>query len=219
MSGRRETYDVTVTELVELHFGLGAYMDFEAMNTLFRQAPRVSTVNITLDSDELEALHTVIKDTPQITGLVEMNENRRSFQDTIEENIVVMNTIYIGIAVLITVGVTYNAARIQLSERARELASLRILGFGRGDVSYILVGEMMLIAMIAQPFGWAIGAYIAYLMSSNFTSDLYEIPLVLKTATFTIASLVVLASALGSVLIVWRRLDRLDLVSVMKTRE
>ena len=86
-------------------------------------------------------------------------------------------------------------------------------------VSYILVGEMMLIALIAQPFGWAIGAYIAHLMSSNFTSDLYAIPLVLKPATFTLASLVVLAAALGSVLIVRRRLDRLDLVSVMKTRE
>ncbi|MEO0751592.1 MAG: FtsX-like permease family protein [Pseudomonadota bacterium] len=219
LTGRRETYQVKVTELVELHFGLGAYMDFEAMNTLFRQTPRVSSVNITVDDSELDALHAVIKDTPQITGIVEMNENRRSFQDTIEENIVVMNTIYIGIAILITVGVTYNAARIQLSERARELASLRILGFGRGDVSYILVGEMMLIALIAQPFGWGIGAYIAFLMSSSFTSDLYEIPLVLKPSTFTLASLVVLAAALGSALIVRRRLDRLDLVAVMKTRE
>lgn len=219
LSGRRETFQLTVTALVELYFGLGAYMDFEDMNALFRQAPRVSTVNITLDDSQSEALHAAIKDTPRISGIVEMNENRRSFEDTIEKNIVVMNTIYIVVAVLITVGVTYNAARIQLSERARELASLRILGFGRGEVSYILVGEMMLIALIAQPFGWAIGAYIAHLMSSNFTSDLYAIPLVLKPATFTLASLVVLAAALGSVLIVRRRLDRLDLVSVMKTRE
>jgi putative ABC transport system permease protein len=121
--------------------------------------------------------------------------------------------------VLITVGVTYNAARIQLSERARELASLRILGFGRGEVSYILMGEMMLIALLAQPFGWLIGAWIARLMSTNFTSDLYAIPLILKPATFSIASLVVLSAALVSVMIVRRRLDRLDLVSVMKKRE
>jgi putative ABC transport system permease protein len=208
-----------VTELVELHFGLGAYMDFETMNAMFRQAPRVSTVNVSMDEGQFEALHTAIKQTPKITGIVEMNENRRSFQDTIEQNIVVMNTIYIGIAVLITVGVTYNAARIQLSERARELASLRILGFGRGEVSYILIGEMMLIALIAQPFGWLIGAWIAHLMTNSFTSDLYAIPLVLKPATFSIASLVVLTAAFVSVMIVRRRLDRLDLVSVMKTRE
>ncbi len=219
LTGKRETFDITVTELVELHFGLGAYMDFEYMNALFRQAPRVSTVNVTLDENETDALHAVIKETPRITGIVEMNENRQSFQETIEENIVVMNSIYIAVAVLITIGVTYNAARIQLSERARELASLRILGFGRGEVSYILVGEMMLIALVAQPFGWAIGAYIAFLMSSNFTSDLYQIPLVLNPARFSFASLVVLGAALGSALIVRRRLDRLDLVAVMKTRE
>ena len=219
LSGRRETFSVTVTALVELHFGLGAYIDFEYMNALFRQAPRVSTVNITLDTQQTEALHAAIKDTPHITGIIEMNENRRSFQDTIEQNIVVMNTIYIVVAVLITIGVTYNAARIQLSERARELASLRILGFGRGEISYILVGEMMLIALIAQPFGWLFGAGIARLMTNAFTSDLYSIPLVLEPARFTFASLVVLGAALASVMIVRRRLDRLDLVSVMKTRE
>ncbi|WP_299732651.1 FtsX-like permease family protein [uncultured Tateyamaria sp.] len=219
LSGRRETFALRVVDLVELRFGLGAYMDFESMNAMFRQAPRVSIVNVTLDDTRIEALHAAIKDTPEISGLVEMNENRQSFQDTVEQNIVVMNTIYIGIAVLITVGVSYNAARIQLSERARELASLRILGFGRGEVSYILIGEMMLIALIAQPFGWLIGAWIAQLMSTSFTSDLYSIPLVLRPATFTTASLVVLCAAFVSVMIVRRRLDRLDLVSVMKTRE
>ena len=219
LSGRRETFSVYVTALVELHFGLGAYVDFAYLNALFRQAPRVSTVNITLDTAQTDALHAAIKNTPRITGIIEMNENRRSFQDTIEKNILVMNAIYIVVAVLITIGVAYNAARIQLSERARELASLRILGYGRGEISYILVGEMMLIALVAQPFGWLIGAGIARMMTNAFTSDLYAIPLVLKPPRFTFASLVVLSAALASVMIVRRRLDRLDLVAVMKTRE
>ncbi|MHA6323648.1 ABC transporter permease [Roseivivax sp. CAU 1753] len=219
LSGRRETIEVDVAQLVELRFGLGAYMDFDDMNALFRQAPRVSTVNITLDETQTDALHAAIKTTPSISGIIEMNEIRRAFQDTIAQNVVVMNTIYITVAVLITIGVTYNSARIQLSERARELASLRILGFGRGEVSYILMGEMMLIALFAQPLGWLIGAGIARLMTKAFTSDLYAIPLVLKPATFSIASLVVLSAAFLSVLVVRRRLDRLDLVAVMKTRE
>jgi putative ABC transport system permease protein len=219
LSGRRETFEMKVTELAEQHFGLGAYMDLEYMNKLFRQAPRLSTANVTLDDLQIDALHQAIKDIPLLTGIIEMNINRRSFQDTIEENIVVMNTMYIVIAVLITVGVTYNAARIQLSERARELASLRILGFGKGEVSYILVGELMLIALIAQPIGWAAGAWIALAMTNGFTSDLYAIPLVLKPATFAFASLIVLSAAFASAMLVRRRLDRLNLVAVMKTRE
>lgn len=219
LSGRRETFDLTVVGLVEQHLGLGVYMDLDYLNTIFRQEPRLSTVNVTLDENQTEALHEAIKDIPKVTGIIELVENRRSFQDTIEQNIVVMNSIYITIALLITIGVSYNAARIQLSERARELASLRILGFGRGEISYILVGEMMLIAIIAQPIGWGIGAWIARLMTDAFTSDLYAIPLVLKPAVFATGSLVVLSAAFISVMIVRRRLDRLDLVAVMKTRE
>ena len=219
LSGRRETFDLTVTGVVEQNLGLGAYVDFEYLNTLFRQAPRLTTANVLLDENELDTLHAAIKDIPSLSGIIELVTNRRSFEDTIEENIMVMNAIYITIAVLITVGVTYNAARIQLSERARELASLRILGFGRDEISYILVGELMLIALLAQPIGWLIGAWIAQAMTEAFTSDLYAIPLVLKPRTFALGSLIVLSIAFISVMIVRQRLDHLDLVAVMKTRE
>lgn len=219
LGGRRETFTLTVTGIAEQYLGLGAYMDLAYLNTLFRQSPQLTTVNVTHDSQETEALHETIKDIPGLAGIVELTENRRSFEETIAQNVVVMNAVYITIAVLITIGVAYNAARIQLSERARELASLRILGFSKAEVSYILVGEMMLLALIAQPIGWLIGAWIAQAMTNAFSSDLYTVPLVLKPATFTTASLVVLGAALASVLVVRRRLDRLNLVAVMKTRE
>jgi putative ABC transport system permease protein len=144
---------------------------------------------------------------------------RRSFEATVRQNVDIMTTIYMTVAVLITVGVAYNGARIQLSERARELASLRILGFSRGEVSFILVGETMILALLAQPLGWLLGAGIAKALADGSTSDLYEIPLVLKQSGFALASLVVLTAALVSSLVVRRRLDRLDLVQVMKTRE
>ncbi len=97
--------------------------------------------------------------------------------------------------------------------------SLRILGFTRGEVAYILIGEVMLLALLAQPLGWWIGAAISRLMTRQFSSDLYVIPLVLEPSTFSRASLMVLAATVLSLLVVRRRLDRLDLVAVMKTRE
>jgi putative ABC transport system permease protein len=148
-----------------------------------------------------------------------LTDMRRSFDETIEKNITVTATVYFVIAVLITVGVTYNGARIQLSERARELASLRILGFSRGEVSFILVGETMILALLAQPFGWLAGMGIAWAFTQGVNSDLYEIPFVIRPATFARASLIVLLTALASALVVRRRIDRLDLVAVMKTRE
>lgn len=219
LSGRQGTYELTVSALVDQYFGLGAYMDLGYLNQLFRQSPRVSVANVTLDDAHIDSLYAAITDIPELVGTIMMTQTRRSFQETIRQNVVVMNTIYMVIAVLITIGVAYNGARVQLSERARELASLRILGFTRGQVSYILVGETMLLALLAQPLGWALGRLFTGAMVNAFSSDLYALPLILKPATFSTASLVVLAAALGSVLLVRRRLDRLDLVAVMKTRE
>lgn len=219
MSGRQGTYELTVSGLVQQYFGLGAYMDLDYLNQLFRQSPRISVANVTLDDAQINALHAAITEIPKLTGTIMMTQTRRSFQETIRKNVIVMNSIYMVIAVLITIGVAYNGARVQLSERARELASLRILGFTRAQVSYILVGETMLLALLAQPLGWALGRLFTGAMVNAFSSDLYALPLILKPATFTTASLVVLAAALGSVLLVRRRLDRLDLVAVMKTRE
>jgi putative ABC transport system permease protein len=219
LTGVRGTYDLRVTGIVTQYFGLGAYVDLTYINKLMRQSPRISVANVLLDTTQMDALHAAIKSTPNLIGTNMLAQTRQSFQETINQNVTIMTTIYVTIAVLITIGVTYNSARILLSERSRELASLRILGFSRWQVSYILIGETMLLAVLAQPFGWALGHLLGRAMTSSFSSDLYNIPLVTDVRAFAMASLIVLAAALGSVLIVRRRLDNLDLVEVMKTRE
>lgn len=219
LTGRRESFDIVVSDTIETYIGLGAYMDAETLNRMFRQAPRTSVANVTVDEAALPAFHAALKEMPTLSGTVMLNDMRQSFEDTINENVVIMQTIYITVAALITIGVTYNGARIHLSERARELASLRILGFTRAEVSFILVGESMIIAILAQPVGWLIGMGIAAALALGFESDLYAIPFVIQPATFARASLIVLATALASALVVRRRLDTLDLVAVMKTRE
>ncbi|KUF09357.1 FtsX-like permease family protein [Pseudoponticoccus marisrubri] len=219
-SGLRERHRIPVTGIVTQFFGLGAYLDHDTLNRLFRQSPRVSNVNVTLaDPDAAADFEARIKDFPRLMGTINMTENRRSFLETLSQNILVVTAVYAALGAIITVGVAYNAARVQLSERARELASLRILGFGKGEVAYILAGEVMLLAILAQPLGWWIGTEVARAMTSGFSSDLYAIPLVLEPATYARASLIVLGAAAGSVALVARRLGRLDLISVMKTRE
>jgi putative ABC transport system permease protein len=219
MTGLRETHEMAVTGLVEQYLGLGAYADMDFLDAQFRRSEQMSVVNVLIDPLFLPDLHAALQETPALSGLILMTENRRAFEDTISQNIVVVNSIYAAIAILITVGVAYNGARIQLSERARELASLRILGFTRAEVSSVLVGETMLLAILAQPLGWLFGAWIATALSNSFSSDLYAVPLVLDPSVFARASLIVLAASLVSVLLVRRRIDSMDLVAVMKTRE
>ena len=219
LTGRRETHVLPISGIVTQYMGLGAYMDPDSLNTLLRQDPRIGIASLTLDPVHTDAFHTAVKDLPGLAGTVMLSDTLANFEATIQENINISTAIYIAVAVLITVGVTYNSARIQLSERARDLASLRILGFTKGEVSYILIGETALLVLLAQPLGWLLGTSLAAAMVAGFESDLYSIPLVLNRDTFAWASCVVLAAAVVSALLVRRRLDTLNLIEVMKTRE
>ncbi|MEM7642992.1 MAG: ABC transporter permease [Pseudomonadota bacterium] len=214
-----EPQRLVVMDIVPQILGTGAYMRLDAVDAMLRRAPRVTTINVTLRAEAEPAFHEAVKLAPALGGAILLSDNRRAFQETIASNMQTMSLIYIALGAAIAVGVAYNSARIQLSERARELASLRILGFGRGEVSWILVGETMLLAVAAQPLGWWIGHSVAALMAEMFSSDFYSMPLVLQPSSYARASLISLAAALGAVLIVRRRVDRLDLVAVMKTRE
>jgi len=113
----------------------------------------------------------------------------------------------------------YNSARIALSERSRELASLRVLGFTRGEISYILLGELGIVTAAGIPVGFLLARGIAVYIAEQMKSDLFRVPMVMAPSSYGFAALVVVVSALFSGLLVRHRLDHLDLVAVLKTRE
>lgn len=213
------SFMVPVTGTVMQFFGLSAYMDLEAVSALLGYAPRVSVANIEIDTGQQEALFEAVKSAPAISGITYMSEIREGFDETIAESAGITVTIYTFLAALIAIGVVYNSARIQLSERARELASLRILGFTRGEVSYILLGELFILTALAVPLGLVMGYGMAAGMVASFQSDLYALPLMVSDKTYWRAAGVVIGATIVSALIVRRRIDKMDLVAVMKTRE
>jgi putative ABC transport system permease protein len=136
-----------------------------------------------------------------------------------QENLFITIFFNIGFAAIIALGVLYNAARISLSERARELASMRVLGFTKGEVAYILLGEMAIVTLVALPVGCLLGYGLAWAWTVSLDTDLYRVPLVVSPRTYGGAVVTVLASAALSGLAVSRRLGRLDMVKALKTRE
>ncbi|WP_342585953.1 ABC transporter permease [Zhengella mangrovi] len=215
----RRVVDVPVTAIVESYVGLSAHMDLAALDRLAGPGPRVSGAWIDVDASRLEALYDKVKALPALGAIALQNVSRDKFRQSIGENILTMMTVYIAIAVIVAFGVVYNSARIQLSERARELASLRVLGFTRAEVSHVLLTEMAIVALAAQPLGWLIGYAFSLSVIKGFASDLFRVPFVIYPSTYAIASLVVLAAAGVSALIVRRRVNRLDMIRVLKTRE
>ncbi len=210
---------VTVTGLAQSYVGMTAYMSVDALDRLMRDGQRISGSKVTVDSNDIDQLYKTIKQTPEVASIALQGVSRLRFRETIEKNIVTMTTIYVILAIIITFGVIYNSARIQLSERARELASLRVFGFTRTEVSSVLMIELSTIVLLAQPLGWVLGYLMSLGVVQGFQSDLFRIPLIINPSTFAVASLIVSGAALISALIVRRRVDRLDLIRVLKTRE
>lgn len=218
LEGRRGIRHVPVADVVKSYFGLTAFMDLDALDEL-AFGPRLTGVHIAYDAWFQNDLFKAIKSTPGIGSIALQRHALARFRETIAQNINYSVTIYVALAVIIAFGVVYNSARIQLSEHARELASLRVLGFTRAEVSRVLLTELALLTLIAIPAGWVIGYGFGWLLIQAFSSDLYRVPFTIEQATYAKASLVVLLATAASALIVRRRIDKLDLIAVLKTRD
>lgn len=219
LDGRRFKRLAVVEDIAKLHFGLGAYMDITALDAFIGDGPRVSGVHVSLDDAQMPALYEYIKRTPAVASLTLQRAALSKFRETISQNINIMTTMYVALSIIIAFGVVYNSARIQLSERARELASLRVLGFTRMEVSRVLLMELAVIVLLAQPLGWMLGHLFAWGVIQGFASDLFTVPFVIEPRTYALATIVVLVASAASALLVRRRIDRLDLVAVLKTRD
>jgi len=194
-------------------------MEAATLARLMREAPAASAVNVSLDTSKLGEFYKAIKSLPTVAGLALQRLSLVNFRQEMAVIVNSMATIYTVLAALIAFGVVYNSARISLSERARELASVRVLGFTNVEVLRILLLELALLTVFAQPAGWGIGYSLAWVLKTHMEGDVMRSRLVVNNLTYAMASAMVMAAALLSAFAVRRRVAHLDLVAVLKTRD
>lgn len=215
----RPTRVVPVVALVEDFQGVSAYMSRAALNRLLDEGPLVSGAFVTADARALDGLFRELKETPLVAAVTLKRAALESFRQTMAETLLQMRTFNIGFAVIIAFGVVYNSARISLAERSRELATLRVIGFTRAEISLIQLGELAILTLVGIPAGLVIGYLFAVLTSTAYDTELFRIPLVVERSTYALAATIILVAAISSGLVVRRMLDRLDLVAVLKSSE
>jgi len=210
---------VPVVALVDEMLGVAAYMDLAELNRLVGEGPTVSGAYLRVDSAAEADVLAALGRLPSVTGATTRRAMLASFEAQISESITTTTVIVTLLACVIAVGVLYNGARIALSERGRELASLRVLGFTRREVAALLLGEQAAINLAGTPLGLLLGLGLAFLIALGFDSELYRFPVIVTPRTYLSAAAVVAAAALVAGLAMRRRLNALDMVQVLKTRE
>jgi len=219
LEGQRPRREVQVVALVDDSMGLQAYMRLDALHRLLREGDTVSGASVTVDPAALDRFYREVKEVPAVAGVALTRAALQNFRDTMAQTMNVSIFFNVLFASVIAFGVVYNAARVSLSERSRDLASLRVLGFTRAEISLILLGELALLTIAALPVGAAIGYLLGRLIMLGFSNEVYRMSFVATPSTISWAFLIVIAAASLSGLAVRRQLDRLDLIGVLKTRE
>ncbi len=219
LTGKRYVREVPVTAIVRLYVGQGAYMSLEAFGRLTGEMGRMQQFEAKIDPDELAPLVRDLLDLPMVQSVATRLSAFDSFGEMMDRSMLIMSGMFSIFAMLIAGGVVYNSARIALSEQARELASLRVLGYTVQEAGFILIGQLAVLTILSFLPGAVLGYYFCYGMSQAMQNDLMRMPFVFEGSSVILGILVVSIAAAGSAFLVGRRVAHLDLVAVLKSRE
>jgi putative ABC transport system permease protein len=219
LEGRRPVLNIPISGLVTDFAGVAAYMDISALRRLMKEGDTVNGAYLALDHLRWDEFMRELKDTPRAAVVMVKRDQLAAFRETTGKSIGIIRTLYFVLATIVAFGVVYNSARIALSERSRELATLRVVGFSLTEVRRVLVGELAILVLVALPFGLLFGRGLALLIMASFSTETVRLPIVINSSTYSIAVSVVLTASILSFTLVSRMIRKLDMVSVLKARD
>jgi len=219
LEGKRPVRNVRLVGLAGDFTGMSAYMDLPSLNRLMGEGDVISGANFRIDGARRAEFLRALKGIPSVAWVAIKESLRENFRTSTAASIGLIQKIYLVFAIVVAFGVVYNNARISLAERARELATLRVIGFSRREVGAVLVTELVVLAIVAVPIGLLLGSGFAKVIVRAINTETVRLPLVLTASNYAFAvSVVAIASTLSAV-VVLRMLHHLDLVSALKAPE
>jgi putative ABC transport system permease protein len=219
LEGKRPVRLVRLAGLAQDFAGMAAYMDLHAVNRLLDEGDIITGANFRVDDAHRAEFLSALKAIPRVNWVAIKESLRENFRQTTAASIGLIQTIYLVFAIVVAFGVVYNNARISLAERARELATLRVIGFSQREVSAVLVTELVILALIAVPLGLVLGTGFAKVILRAVNTETVRLPLILTTNNYAFAVAVVTVASVGSALVVLRLLKHLNLVGALKAPE
>ena len=217
--GHRTITDATVTAIVQPFLGAGAYTDQRFIARLLREPGTVNGAHLLIDAAGRHALNDRLKELPSVVGATYTDNFERSLRTMFREGVGFFSNMFLVFSLAMAAGVAFSAARITLDEQRRDLATLRVLGYDRGQTSWVLLGELSALLLVALPTGLCLGAALSNWMMHQFETELFAFPFIFDAATYARCASVVSLAVIAATLWVRREIDRLDLVSALKSHE
>lgn len=217
LEGKRQKFEVTLTRIVDDFIGLSAYTDYSTLNELLDEDRMISVASMIYDQKYEQDLYKKLKDMPKVATVTIKARLIKTFEETFANHLLVFTAFLTSFAMVIAIGIVYNSARISLSERAWELASLRVLGFTKTEVTRLLLGELSAQLIFGIPLGFYLGKLLAEFSISLIPAEVIRLPLIISASTYAYSALTILVAAFISAIIVRRHINKLDLVGVLKT--
>lgn len=219
LEGKRPSVEIQLTKTVDDFAGTSAYLQHEELCRLMNEELAISGAMLAIDPDAEQDVFRRLNEMPSVAKVIVSRATRASFLRTIAENINRMRLINLMFSFAISIGVVYSTARISFAERSREMATMRVLGFSRGEVTGLLIAELSILTIAAVPIGSGLGYCLAWLVISASDPELFRLPLAIEFDTYVFASVVVLAATVFACTLLRYQINRLDLVEVLKSRE
>jgi putative ABC transport system permease protein len=219
LEGKRQVRSVPLVGLAEDLAGIAAYMERSVLNRFLEEGDIITGASFTVDPGRRAEFLRALKGIPRVSWVAIKESLRENFRKTTAASINLIQSIYLVFAIVVAFGVVYNNARISLAERARELATLRVIGFSQREVGGVLITELAILALIAVPIGLLLGTGFATGIIGMVNTETVRLPLVLSRSNYAFAALVVAVASFFSALVVLRRLKQLNLVGALKAPE
>ncbi|MDZ4161139.1 MAG: FtsX-like permease family protein [Burkholderiales bacterium] len=217
--GRRMQFELKVVQVADLWVGSSGYTELEALGRLLQEPGRISGAHLRLQPDHTDAFNAAVAERPALAGLSHVRQAEASMRQTFSQGSGFMSTLFLTFAGMMAAGVAYATASVTLAEQQRDLATLQVLGYTRWQVSYVMLGELALLTLLALPLGLWVGYGFALWLMSTMSNELFTFPMVVDPAAYARSALFVLATVAMCAAWVRRQVDKVDLVASLKSRE
>lgn len=217
--GHRASVELPVVAIVKPYLAAASYIELETLGRVLREPGRVTAAYLLLDRRERDAFSARVKELPRIISVSYLDHAKASMQRLLSQGMGFFNTMFILFSMLMAAGVAFSSARVTLAEQERDLATLRVLGFGRREASYVLLAEIGALLLLALPLGLVLGRVLSQWLMAQFETDMFAFPYVTGPLAYAQPALFVAMAVMGAALFVRRGVDRLDMVGVLKSRD